>query len=474
MEIEIIVREKVARLANKHDFAVCGNSDYRIKFDFDSEWDAYEVKTARFKYNGTYTDVVFNGCECPMPIITSAFRVEVGVYAGDLRTTSCAVLPLKKSILCGSETESKESQEIKDSINKILKEKIDSPQKAVVGEVLTVEEVDEDGKPTKWKTAPAAAEQKQADWGQNDETAADFVKNRPCYTEWKAGTYFDVTVDKETAIQGGVFFYRIDNNEINWDMLDKTDNQLFVKGRKYNIVFDGITYTSTAEDDIIGNGHLYYEELEDNGMPFVLSAGNGITLACKTAGEHSIKVTGEVPTYHKLDKRYYNRSIEYDTGIMNESPSRISLSSYTQAMDIGRVQWDYTLMRPTEEEVKELGDELFNIYPVNLYVTGARNMILGVVPYGDSSLIVQLPVNVGDTTISNITETPSVDVTYRDTNQYLIKIKETGANKPTLYVWFNTYDEKSGARSALVYYNNALYSMELRFNLANLKIKRIL
>lgn len=189
MEIEIIVREKVARLANKHDFAVCGNSDYKIKFDFDSEWDAYEVKTARFKYNGTYTDVVFNGCECPMPIITSAFRVEVGVYAGDLRTTSCAVLPLKKSILCGSETESKESQEIKDSINKILKEKIDSPQKAGIGEVLTVEEVDENGKPTKWKTAPAAAEQKQADWGQNDETAADFVRNRPCYTEWKAGTY---------------------------------------------------------------------------------------------------------------------------------------------------------------------------------------------------------------------------------------------------------------------------------------------
>lgn len=348
---------------------------------------------------------------------------------------------------------------------------VELSQKAEVGEVLTVEEVDEDGKPTKWKTAPAAAEQKQADWGQNDETAADFVRNRPCYTEWKAGTYFDVTLDKETATQGGVFFYRIDDNEINWDMLDKTDNQLFVRGRKYNIVFDGVTYTSTAGNDMIGNGHLYYDELEDNGMPFVLSAGNGVTLACKTAGEHSIKVTGEVPTYHKLDKRYYNRPIEYDTGIMDESPSRISLFSYTQAMDIGSVQWDYTLMRPTEEEVKELGDELFNMYPVNLYVTGARNMILGVVPYGDSSLIVELPVNVGDTKIISITETPSVDVTYRDTNQYLIKIKETGANKPTLYVWFNTYDEKSGARSALVYYNNALYSMELN---TNLKIKRIL
>lgn len=32
--------------------------------------------------------------------------------------------------------------------------KVDAPQVAQVGEVLTVEEVDEDGKPTKWKTAP--------------------------------------------------------------------------------------------------------------------------------------------------------------------------------------------------------------------------------------------------------------------------------------------------------------------------------
>lgn len=35
--------------------------------------------------------------------------------------------------------------------------KIDAPQTAAVGEVLTVEKVDADGKPTKWKTAPAAA-----------------------------------------------------------------------------------------------------------------------------------------------------------------------------------------------------------------------------------------------------------------------------------------------------------------------------
>lgn len=445
-----------------------------VEFRFNEAWDGL-AKTATFKTSKKTISVLLNTNTTAIPweaLADAGEILAVGVFGVSGETI---VLPTVWGILgkvmdaahLGDEEKEPTPdvyQKILDELNALERPTWDAVQNKPFSTLGSGLSVDENG-------VLSAAEQVQADWTQNDETAADFVKNRPCYTEWKAGTYFDVTLDKETATQDGVFFYRIDNNEINWDMLDKTDNQLFVRGRKYNIVFDGVTYTSTAGNDMIGNGHLYYDELEDNGMPFVLSAGNGVTLACKTAGEHNIKVTGEVPTYHKLDKRYYNRPIEYDTGIMDESPSRISLSSYRQAMDIGSVQWDYTLMRPTEEEVKELGDELFNMYPVNLYVTGARNMILGVVPYGDSSLIVELPVNVGDTKIISITETPTVDVTYRDTNQYLIKIKETGANKPTLYVWFNTYDEKSGARSALLYYNNALYSMELN---TNLKIKRIL
>lgn len=75
-----------------------------------------------------------------------------------------------------------------------IRGKIDAPQVAAVGEVLTVEEVGEDGKPTKWKTAPAAVEQKQADWNQNDETAADYVKNRPFYERIING-YVDFTYD---------------------------------------------------------------------------------------------------------------------------------------------------------------------------------------------------------------------------------------------------------------------------------------
>lgn len=100
MVIEIDVSNKIARLKDRHLAGVCGNSDYVIHFDFDSEWNGYETKVARFKWNGTYEEVAFAGNECPMPIIYNAYRVEIGVYAGNLHTTTAAILMMKKSVLC--------------------------------------------------------------------------------------------------------------------------------------------------------------------------------------------------------------------------------------------------------------------------------------------------------------------------------------------------------------------------------------
>ena len=97
MEINIIVRNKIAKLIEPV-VGVCGNSDYVVKFDFDSEWDAFENKTARFKYNDEYIDIIFIGNECSMPVIKNAYSVEIGVYAGDLHTTTSAFLIMKKSI----------------------------------------------------------------------------------------------------------------------------------------------------------------------------------------------------------------------------------------------------------------------------------------------------------------------------------------------------------------------------------------
>ena len=100
--INITVRNKVA-VNPAQDRYVCGNSDYVVHFDFDAEWDAHEVKTARFiKEDGTYVDQVFMGSDCPVPVISDTYKLQVGVFAGNLSTTTAAYVPCKKSILCGN------------------------------------------------------------------------------------------------------------------------------------------------------------------------------------------------------------------------------------------------------------------------------------------------------------------------------------------------------------------------------------
>lgn len=285
--INITVREKIAHTISD-TCIVCGNSDYVAIFDFDAEWDAYETKTARFIWGGTFTDVPFTGNECPVPVIPDAVSVLVGVYAGELHTTTAAAVGVRRSILGGSETEAEVSHEIKDAFGKMLAGKIDAPQVAQVGEVLTVEAVDADGKPTKWKTAPAAAEQKQANWAQNDETAADYVKNRP-------GGYYGelVTVDEE-----------IYSGEIEQAQADMLVDWLLVAGQTYKVIIGEVTKTYTAFADsfngfpgvTIGDGTI--EDAAKSGEMFALFSmeGHGDKVALLACTEADVGKTIRVTT----------------------------------------------------------------------------------------------------------------------------------------------------------------------------------
>lgn len=91
--INITVREKSAR-ADDRARIVCGNSDYSVRFDFDEEWEAYDLKTARFiTEGGFFTDVQFTGSDCAVPVLTGTRTLLVGVFAGDVRTTTPAYIP---------------------------------------------------------------------------------------------------------------------------------------------------------------------------------------------------------------------------------------------------------------------------------------------------------------------------------------------------------------------------------------------
>lgn len=96
--IEITIRNKVARIASS-SIIVGKNKDYIVRFNFDEDWDKYDTKTARFSQDEQYQDIIFAGNECSMPALDGGKVVEVGVYAGDISTTTPAYLKVQKSII---------------------------------------------------------------------------------------------------------------------------------------------------------------------------------------------------------------------------------------------------------------------------------------------------------------------------------------------------------------------------------------
>lgn len=103
MLIPITITNRIATVDGAH-VIVCGNSDYRLAFTFDEEWNSQTVRTARFVYikDGELKsyDVAFHDTEVTVPRIIDTKEVFIGVYAGGLYTTTPARVPCAQSILC--------------------------------------------------------------------------------------------------------------------------------------------------------------------------------------------------------------------------------------------------------------------------------------------------------------------------------------------------------------------------------------
>lgn len=99
----------VIRIRNRHamlmtqSYIVNGNTSYIVEFDFDAEWSEFGEKTARFDYcdeQGArhWIDVPITNNTCNVPKLERVDKVEVGVYAGNIRTSTSALIPCIWSI----------------------------------------------------------------------------------------------------------------------------------------------------------------------------------------------------------------------------------------------------------------------------------------------------------------------------------------------------------------------------------------
>ena len=284
--INITVKGKVASSNTKA--IVNGNSDYTVNWVLDGEWSDFDTKTMRVRhYDGTVIDCIFTGCSCSLPIITETCMIEIGLFAGNLITSTPATISCTRCIMddegpvkdpmpdvyaqimerlnnldgiapatsdklgvvkIGDNLKITEegvlSVDTAEAVGDALADKQDTliQSGASVGQIVKISAVDDMGKPTAWE-AINIPESAQPDWNQNDNTQPDYVKNRPFYSETRNVTIEDA---EYVALDGFPAFVTGDTVTVNVDGVEHSlvayydeDEGVFTIGDIYSDLENG-------------------------------------------------------------------------------------------------------------------------------------------------------------------------------------------------------------------------------------------
>ena len=138
----------------------------------------------------------------------------------------------------------------------------------------------------------------QADWNQNDKTAADYVKNRPFYTGDPVET---VVVEESTTT-----FADVDGLYV----ADYSSTFEATVGETYEVSWDGTVYECVCVDlngsPTIGNPSIAGVG-SDTGEPFIMGIMNGEAIQIVTAdtsASHTFSISRKVAPVVKIDKKY--------------------------------------------------------------------------------------------------------------------------------------------------------------------------
>lgn len=132
-QIRISVKDKIACLVDKEQFLVCGNNDYEVVFDFDSDWEGISAKTAVFVYGNTPVHKPFVGNVCEGIEIKNATLCAIGVFAGDIKTTTGATIECRQSIRDIGGVPKPPTKEVYDEIMALLDKAIEAHTELPVG-----------------------------------------------------------------------------------------------------------------------------------------------------------------------------------------------------------------------------------------------------------------------------------------------------------------------------------------------------
>lgn len=119
-DINITVAHKVA--VSDTQSIVCDNSDYTVHWTLDEDWNAYDTKTMRTIYmDGTYTDKVFSGDTIALPVCTVPGVVQIGLFAGNIRTSRVAILRALPSARSAAGAPADPTPDVYDQLMELIK-----------------------------------------------------------------------------------------------------------------------------------------------------------------------------------------------------------------------------------------------------------------------------------------------------------------------------------------------------------------
>ena len=214
----------------------------------------------------------------------------------------------------------------------------------------------------------------QPDWNQNDETAADYIKNRPFYTGDTVETVFVEESTVAFSRSGGTY-----GGSIQSTFKPKL-------GNTYKVFWDGSTYeslcTSLYEDFLIGNTSIMGMGT-DTGEPFVIYISQGtdtIQIATKDTSEsHTISISESSQLIVKIPAKFIDKNTSgYIIVHKSETMTKQEAENYYNAFlaeQIAFVIWGnlhikliyphgstmyLTLENEERYSIKENNDGLFN------------------------------------------------------------------------------------------------------------------
>lgn len=140
-------------------------------------------------------------------------------------------------------------------------------------------------------------EQAQSDWNQNDETAVDYVKNRPFYT----GNPVETVLVEESTLSfsdgGSIHVY------------EGPSTFTATIGETYTIYWDGTAYERVCVNSqgisCLGNQHIGFEGV-DTGEPFLIATADGymVIYTVDASASHTISIRGFLQEVVKIDTKY--------------------------------------------------------------------------------------------------------------------------------------------------------------------------